>query len=131
VSLLLRPAQTTDCHPTHRWHVDPTVRAVSRIKAPLDYPDHCRWFWGILDDPTVRVSILELDGEPIGMVRVDCLEMSWVVDAEHRGKGYGTEMVRLALLLEGPHVYAVIGDGNAASRRVAEKAGVEVRRLVD
>ena len=77
--------------------------------------------------------LVELDGVVIG----DCgttgplgpeVEIGFGLAAECRGRGYGTELVRflVAGLLEDPLVSTVVAHtlpGNAASRRVLERAG--------
>jgi RimJ/RimL family protein N-acetyltransferase len=77
--------------------------------------------------------LVELDGVVIG----DCgttgplgpeVEIGFGLAAECRGRGYGSELVRLlaAALVEDPRVSSVVAHtlpANAASRRVLEKAG--------
>jgi RimJ/RimL family protein N-acetyltransferase len=55
-------------------------------------------------------------------------EMGWVLASAQHGKGYATEGVRAALGWADRHLAAartvcIIGPGNTASIRVAEKAG--------
>ncbi|MEO7236741.1 MAG: NUDIX hydrolase [Lapillicoccus sp.] len=47
-----------------------------------------------------RSFVVEVEGEPVGLVEVQDLggstgELSWAVDPEHRGRGYATRAVRL------------------------------------
>jgi RimJ/RimL family protein N-acetyltransferase len=54
--------------------------------------------------------------------------MSWTVAPEHRGKGVGAAIVRLAVSrMTEERVFAEIKASNFASRRIAEKSGFRLR----
>jgi len=62
-------------------------------------------------------------------------EMGWVLTSAHHGKGYATEGVRAALAWADEHLrtertVCLINPDNAASIRVAEKAGYDQKHTV-
>ena len=80
-----------------------------------------------------------LDDEPIGSCGLHCrqgpgvLEVGYWIAAEHNGRGYATELTRAltAVALARPDVDSVVlrtDEANAASRRVAVKAGFRFAR---
>lgn len=88
-------------------------------------------------DPAWRLWLLvrRAGGEAIGVaglsgpVLAGAATLGWSVYPEHQGRGYATEALRALVehLLEDPAiavVRATIDPGNAASLRVAEKAGL-------
>jgi RimJ/RimL family protein N-acetyltransferase len=63
-------------------------------------------------------------------------EMGWIMAREAQGQGYATEAVHAALAwadeaLGGGEIVAIISHENAASIRVAEKAGFSLREEAD
>lgn len=89
-------------------------------------------------DPTSVLVLFEEDTKVVGdcsiLTRDDAAEISYCIVPSREGRGLGSEAVTevVSELLGRPDVRcveAVILDGNAASRRIAEKAGLrEVER---
>jgi len=53
------------------WANDPATRAASFHPAPIDAATHDAWFARRLADGTGRTWVGEVDGHPIGQVRID------------------------------------------------------------
>ncbi len=86
----------------------------------------------ILENENRKLYVAEIDGVPVGTVRVDSekygYELSWTVSPMMRGSGIGKEMVsQLAKGISEP-VRAEIKSGNIASIRIAEGAGLIFER---
>lgn len=78
--------------------------------------------------------IAEVKGEPIGTVRADYheegAELSWAVAPKHRGRGLGKQMVSLFMQSAHPagmNTFAKIKEGNQASARIAQAAGMRLK----
>jgi len=70
-SLKVRRALPGDCRNVFEWRNDPSIRAVSQHPAELGWPEHERWFAGVLANPDRFLLIGERDGRPVGVVRFD------------------------------------------------------------
>ena len=62
--------------------------------------DHCSWLQQSLDNPCREIFILEMEGEPVAMIREDKespqaseITLSWAVSSDQRGKGIGTKIL--------------------------------------
>lgn len=134
----LRPATAADVPLLERWDHDPDVIACSS-----DDPDEEKAFGDLYwpDELAMQTSvyeyfIAELDGRPIGAMQI-CdphLEPThywgempanlraidiWIGDAADRGKGYGEQMMRLALerCFADPAVTGIVIDPLASNLR--------------
>jgi len=108
--VLLRSATVDDIALLKSWDEDPDVIAASGDDGP--------WAWHIELPRTLRwreLLIAEVDDTPFGFLQlIDALDEEthywgldvepgawaidiWIGSAEHRGRGLGTEMMRLAL----------------------------------
>lgn len=126
--LLVRPAEPADAHDLWRWRNDPVARAASRNPDPVPFADHQAWFARALADPARTILIGEIDGSPVGMVRLDAgsdgAEVSIALDPERRGAGLGGALMRVGLARSGARTFtAVLRADNAASRRLFAGAG--------
>lgn len=146
--IALRPATPADLTLVRRWDEQPHVLAA-------DPNDDWEWETELGRSPSWREQLIaEVDGRPVGFVQIidPALEESrywgsvppglraidlWIGEATELGKGYGTEMMRLALArcFDDPTVQAVLVDplaGNARAHRFYERLGfrfVEQRRF--
>lgn len=93
--------------------------------------DHKSWLLSRLLSPLVYLWIAEVDGVPVGQVRVDSGgEISFSVARDHRGKGYGAEMIRRAVSLAGPRfgrLKASVDRTNEGGISTLAAAGFKVR----
>ncbi len=86
--------------------------------------EHRVWLQDRLNNPCVQIWIVEVDGVPVGVVRLDSNdELSVEIAPEHRGKGYGVEAIQLACAQAKGRVKACVDESNDAARRAFVKAG--------
>jgi RimJ/RimL family protein N-acetyltransferase len=128
LGLALRPATREDAGRLFAWRNDPATRAASHDDSLLAWDRHLAWLERVLADPERMLWIAEQTGCALGTVRAERRKgawlLSWTVAPEARGHGFGREMVREATAcLAGP-LRAEVKAGNAASRRIAEAAGL-------
>lgn len=137
-SVTLRPPRESDVEAAYAWDRDPELAAwngrspisISLSAARRDYL--ARW-----EDPNVKTFVMEVGGEPIGMVtlydfRNAGCELGIKIGAEDlRGRGYATEAVELLV----GYAFDTLGLGvirgstlshNERMRRVFEKNGFEL-----
>jgi RimJ/RimL family protein N-acetyltransferase len=132
--LRLRNAVSADSALLFAWRNDPRTRAASRHGTLVEPLEHSAWLAGILQDETRQLLVAEVNGTPVGTVRVDrrdggC-ELSWNTAPSARGGGIATRMVaQVVASIEGP-VWAEIKAQNTASIRVAEGAGLVLERRI-
>jgi aminoglycoside 6'-N-acetyltransferase len=126
----LRPATPQDLALLERWDEQPHVLA-------SDPNDDWGWKTELARRPAWREQLIaEVDGRPVGFVQIidPLLEDShywgdvapgqravdlWIGEAADLGKGYGAEMMRLALerCFADPRVWSVLIDPLAANTR--------------
>lgn len=132
--LLLRPVEPGDADFLVGLWTDPVL--MEHLGGPRD-PEKLRAAIE-QDDPHAWVVVERVTGEPVG----DCFlldkeiegraerEIIWVVAQKHWGRGFATEAARAVMQRE-PGLCALIHPENAASIRVAEKAGMRHEKDVD
>ncbi|HEY0373675.1 MAG TPA: GNAT family protein [Amnibacterium sp.] len=101
--------------------------------------------WPVLDGPDSSVPLgvaLAGGGRLVGDVIVfvrsrpdECLELGWIIAAEHRGHGYAVEAAEALLAfafdeVQAHRVVARMDPANAASARVAERLGMRREALL-
>ncbi len=134
--LQLRPAGSGDVRLLWEWANDPTVRQYSHHPETIAWESHVRWYGVQLVSADTRFWILEKSGEPVGQIRYDkncadnSAEINFLVDRNHRGHGYGTELIRrtreLACSELGvSRITAVTFVENTASARIFESLQFE------
>jgi UDP-2,4-diacetamido-2,4,6-trideoxy-beta-L-altropyranose hydrolase len=126
----LRRADSSDSDIMLEWQSAPGIRAYSRHPHPPDRQSHEKWLDAKLRDPNCVLTVIELDGTPAGVLRLDRLEteqmyeVSILVAPGQQGRGVGGAALDLAA-----HVYpaaemrATISQANAASIRMFERHG--------
>lgn len=132
--LQLRLANLDDAGVLLEWRNDSSTREASHNTALISEHEHIQWLKKILANENRKIYVAEIDGTPIGTVRVDSAplecELSWTVSPAMRGSGIGKAMV--SLLADGipETIRAEIKSGNVASVRIAEEAGMVFEREV-
>jgi len=132
--LRIRPATDDDCRQLWQWANDPEVRRWSFDSARIAWDTHVHWFHGRLADSNCRLYILIDQGDQsMGFVRFDlrdggCGEVSLSIAADRRGRGYGSEALRLACErffaeVDTAVIVAHIKPDNTPSVRTFERAG--------
>ena len=127
----LREAHWGDREAIWAWNNAPEVRALSRDPRPISALDHARWFAARLT-AGLATWIVEVDGEPVGVVRLDRLEgsigrISIALASDVRGQGIGRRAIAAACAAWAAPVLAEILDTNAASRAAFEASGFQLR----
>jgi RimJ/RimL family protein N-acetyltransferase len=132
MAMTLRRATIADAGMLLEWQNDPGTRRYSRRSEPIAHDEHNEWLAQTLRDESRRLLITEEDGIPVGMVRADfadgAWELSWLVAPGSRGRDLGRQMVMMLAGEIAEPIRAEIMVDNAASRRIASSAGMEVIR---
>ena len=148
MGLYLRRATEDDMDLLFEWANDDAVRKNAFHTEKIPYSDHVKWFAKMMADESVYQYILcEKDtpdliseGKPVGQVRLDVEGDAAVITssirAGERGKGYGTELLRLVKRQAGidkiPGVSRLVGKvkyENVASARACEQCGFAKKEL--
>jgi RimJ/RimL family protein N-acetyltransferase len=125
----LRPAAAQDCERVWQWNFAPEVRARSRSSHVVSLADHLRWFERrILEG---AFWIIELDGRPVGTVRIDEGRISIALAAEARGRRIGRRAIRKACAAWDRPVVAEIRTDNAPSRACFEACAFVLHHEAD
>jgi RimJ/RimL family protein N-acetyltransferase len=124
----LRDVEQSDLRAFFEQEQDPEALRRSQF-TPRDWERFvAHWNKEILEDETVHVQAISIDGKPGGHVvawwQGDRRFIGYWLAREHWGKGLGTQALRLFLQAETTRpLYADPFGGNEASIRVLEKLG--------
>lgn len=124
--LRLRRADMTDAERLFEWRNDPTSRRNSLAQEPIPWSRHVEWLSGRLASAETRLYIAEVQGEPVGTVRIDTADeavISVAVAPRFRGQGLAAEIIRAATRDCAVPVVAQIRRTNLPSIRAFERAG--------
>lgn len=130
----LRRAVFTDADFLLELRNDPTVRAASFASDVVTPDGHLKWFREKLTSAEHLILIGEVDGDPVGQVRIDRktsqeAEINIALIANFRGHGYGREMLQKAAAIAFSHyselerLLAHIKPENPASAKSFSNAG--------
>ena len=123
----LRLAERDDAERLFEWRNDSTTRLNSISSEPVSWPDHVAWLEQSLSMPERALYVAEVDGEPIGTVRLDLADVAIIsitVAPEHRGRGLAVPMIEAGCdKVQDMSVVAEIRPSNVASIRAFERAG--------
>jgi spore coat polysaccharide biosynthesis protein SpsF (cytidylyltransferase family)/ribosomal protein S18 acetylase RimI-like enzyme len=131
-TLHLRPATEADASLLLAWRNDADAVRFSVTGASVSEAEHDAWFARYLVDPSGRIWIGEVDGAPVGQVRVDVRAavgtVSIAVAPEERGHGYAVTILEsldgpLSADLQVTSLVAEVENGNTASLRAFARAG--------
>jgi RimJ/RimL family protein N-acetyltransferase len=133
-NLKIRRAEVSDTIIYFKWVNNPEVRAYSYSSEVISWEDHVNWFSNKINDPNYIFFIFEnSSNEKIGQVRFEKIDdqnylIGVSVASEHRGKGYGSEMLKMSCAkIKNIHsdsiIHAYIKIENNASTFIFEKAG--------
>ncbi len=121
--ITLRPVSADDRDRVLAYNGAPDVRDRSIDPRPIAPADHARWFAARLADRLTRMWIVEADGAPVGVVRIERAgaddptgRIAIALAAEARGHGVGRAAIAAACVADGGPVIADIQPDNHASR---------------
>ena len=133
-----RYANQGDIELLFNWINDPEARKNSYQKEAVNYEDHVKWFTEKMNSGKCLIYLfLDNDEEkPVGQVRIEKINshgneealISISIDADARGKGYASKMIKTATssfgeLNPGIHVVAYVFMENKASYKSFLNAG--------
>jgi UDP-2,4-diacetamido-2,4,6-trideoxy-beta-L-altropyranose hydrolase len=127
----LRLAEPADSDLMLAWQSLAEVRRYARNPAMPTPEGHAAWLAGVLADPGRWLMLIELDGRPCGVLRLDHLEdgrfeVSILVDPAMQGRGLALAALKLAQgLSAGIDILAEVDPANAASQAVFRNAGFQ------
>lgn len=131
--IALRPAEPGDRDLLLEWANEPTTRAASFYPTRIQPEEHDRWFAARLGSPDSAIWIGEIDGRPIGQVRVIRTderkgEVSISLAPEARGRGLSRPLLLAGMAAADRDLgvktfIAAIRPGNAASLALFRAAG--------
>jgi RimJ/RimL family protein N-acetyltransferase len=129
--LSLRAATLDDAALLRQWRNDPVTRANSRNTGEITNDEHMAYLHAVLPNTDRKLLIAELEGAPIGQVRLDKkgsnAEISLTVAPEARGGGLSSWLLRaaepLARELGVTTLLAEIHPDNQASIKAFKRAG--------
>jgi RimJ/RimL family protein N-acetyltransferase len=135
VEIVLRSAVPEDGGLLWEWANDPVTRQSSFSTAPIALDEHLRWLALVLDDAGRSLFIAELDGHPVGQVRLDRIDDSAIISVsiapEARGRGLAAEVIRSAIRSAEVPVVAHVRASNEPSRKAFRRAGFQLVDRVD
>ena len=133
MSLSYREANLADEDLYLIWANDDEVRSNAFNTQKIKSEDHHRWFGKKLQDGDALMLVFsDQNNIPVGQVRIDkgdYWQVDVSIDKNHRGKGFGVQMLKLSLIEfskkigKNIAVYSLIKKQNIASVRIFEKAG--------
>jgi RimJ/RimL family protein N-acetyltransferase len=138
--LNFRSANKQDVLLYFNWSNEESVRKNSYNSKPIEYQDHCNWFYNRLSSEQCKFYLFfNLEGIPVGQVRIETNENETTigvsVDARFRGKSLSSKMLRKStnhFFAQHAHpvIVAYIKDDNQASYKSFLAAGFVEKELV-
>lgn len=84
----------------YRWANDETTRQNAFNTNPIPYEDHIKWYTKKLEEENTFFYVCKQDDKNIGQLRVEIegneAIISYSVDKNHRGKGFGKKLIHYA-----------------------------------
>ena len=124
MSISLRNATMEDALDILKWRNDEKSRENSFSKETINIPQHLEWYKKKMADPDCHLFILMDADAKAGHIRLDVngdvAEISYMIAPDHRGKGYGKEILRLVEQDVPDGIKVLVGftlPGNEGSRK--------------
>jgi len=127
ISLTL--ATSDDCSIVFKWQSTPELRKFSRNTNEITWQDHQEWFANTLKSKTRTLFIIEYNGSPCGILRLDILnnqtqEISILLSALHHGKNIASNAIKsIPLNYKKRDIVASVHPENLASHKLFKRAG--------
>ncbi|MGY6523502.1 MAG: GNAT family N-acetyltransferase [Mongoliitalea sp.] len=138
-SLYLRDVVIEDVHITYTWANDPNTRKYAFNQGIIPLEDHQNWFSRKMNDQNCIYQLFEKGSETLGSIRFDVNGqeglISYLIEPDQTGKGYGTKMLDLAVRnieTRRPDIKMLKGlvkKENLGSKKIFEKLGFERKDL--
>jgi len=97
--IYLRDAKLQDMELLFHWMNEPSVRRNSVNSREISWEEHNSWYQSKLESKDCDIYILMQDDTPVGQIRLDIREdggwISFSVDINYRGQGFGGLLLRL------------------------------------
>lgn len=126
-SILLREAIESDCEFLFNLVNQDSIREASFSVEPILFENHCSWFSRKLNSKECKIYILEVDRELVGQIRLEFIDLKWrisySVDENFRGNGYGEFMLKEILKFPYKPLYGEVKTENIPSQKAFEKIG--------
>ena len=124
-AIFFREAIATDVNLLFEWVNEEESLSFSLNSEKVEWEDHQKWFKQKLRDHKTTFFIFQMK-EALGQVRLDLVNgkyrISFSVDKKYRGKGIGSKMLAIVLLLNpGFNFFAEVLEQNKASRKIFSK----------
>ena len=131
----LREVSKLDCLKLFQWVNEEEAILNSLTQEPVRWEDHVNWFNNKLASQSTKIFVLENDNAALGQIRFDIKnhywEISFSIDKQYRGKGYGKLIIEEGLKkISGP-VRAIVKKKNTPSIKVFENLGFQKSSLND
>ena len=135
-ALRVRAASPEDALILWQWANDSVTQRNSFVAEPISWVDHEKWYAQRIASPHTRFWILEYRHVPVGQIRYDradkaTAQINFSVAPAYRGKGLGTQLLRLTADLAGRELGVRIVEGSTLVENLAAihafiRAGFEV-----
>jgi UDP-2,4-diacetamido-2,4,6-trideoxy-beta-L-altropyranose hydrolase len=135
-ALRLRAASQEDALMLWQWANDSVTRRNAFVAEPISWVDHEKWYAERIASLDTRFWILEYRRVPVGQIRYDratgaTAEINFSVAPAYRGKGFGTQLLRLTTDLASRELGVRTVEGSAlmenrAATHAFIRAGFEV-----
>lgn len=97
----LQEAKESDAEILYHWKNDPIARENSFCQKEVTWEEHTSWLSQKLKEKECSIYICRMGNIPVGQIRLDIeaeqatAVISYSVDKDFRGKGIGTQMIKL------------------------------------
>lgn len=123
-----------------QWANDEETRKNSFHMASISFEEHKQWFEQKIHSNTCEIYIAYRAEKPVGQVRLEYEEdtayISYSVDKNERGKGYGKKIISSAeqILLDSGKADVIVAKvkfNNISSKKILEQLGYQVSKVDD
>lgn len=135
----LRTIEPDDIYKLFEWRNHPDIQSKSFNTNPILWVEHEKWFKAKINDPDTTIFMAYCGENSIGSIRFenkdDAVKVSVMLNPSFIGKGFGTEIIRLAVKKfvsekkSNKPIIAEIKKDNIASIKAFQKAGFKENYL--
>lgn len=129
----LRAANHADCRKLFSWQKDPNSRRYCRNPHPPTWEEHKRWFEVSMENPLRKIFVVEDDGTPVGVVRLDICkdkpeeaEVSILISPGWKKRKYGKRaLIALRRRFNAYALWAEVLPANKVSQKLFASVGYQ------